>query len=81
MHFPHECEGRLKACESCDDGALVAVDRKVMECSGCKTRVERCSRCEAGHLQLRVNGRDKSRYWACSEGRADGTGCRFTRNG
>ena len=81
MHFPHECEGRLKACESCDDGALVAVDRKVMECSGCKTRVERCSRCEAGHLQLRVNGRDKSRFWACSEGRADGTGCRFRRNG
>ena len=80
MHFPM-CEGRLKACESCDDGALVAVDRKVMECSGCKTRVERCSRCEAGHLQLRVNGRDKSRFWACSEGRADGTGCRFTRNG
>jgi hypothetical protein len=80
MHFPM-CEGKLKACDSCHEGALVAVDRKVMECNGCKTRIERCPRCEAGHLKLRTNSRDQSKFWACSEGRPNNEGCRFTRNG
>ena len=79
MHFPM-CDGRLAACEGCNDGAMVAVDRQVMECSGCKTRVERCASCEEGHLKLRTNSRDKSKFWACSKWRADGTGCHFTRN-
>jgi DNA helicase-4 len=80
MHFPM-CDGRLAACEGCNEGAMVAVDRQVMECNGCKTRVQRCPRCEAGHLKLRTNSRDKSKFWACSEGRPNNEGCRYTRNG
>ena len=80
MHFPM-CDSRVAACEGCNDGAMVAVDRQVMECSGCKTRVERCARCKEGHLKLRTNSRDKSKFWDCSKWRADGTGCPFTRNG
>ena len=80
MHFPM-CDGRLAACQGCKEGAMVAVDRQVMECNVCKTRVQRCPRCEAGHLKLRTNSRDKSKFWACSEGRPNNEGCRFTRNG
>jgi DNA helicase-4 len=79
MHFP-QCDGRLEGCDSCEEGALVVVDLKWLECSGCKVRVESCPRCEKGLLKLRINGRDKTRFWACSKGRPDGTGCRFTRN-
>ena len=79
MHFP-ACDGKLSACESCGDGALAVVDRQVCECSNCKTRVQRCPRCEQGHLKLRTNGRDGSRFWSCSESRPNNEGCRYKRN-
>jgi len=79
MHWP-QCDGRLDECPSCDEGAMVSVDTRVSECSACKSQLERCPKCAKGNLFLRKTKIGQSNFWGCSEWRADGSGCNYTRN-
>jgi hypothetical protein len=43
-----QCDGRLVACDRCNEGALVVVDRNTLQCNHCQASVERCPKCTDG---------------------------------
>ena len=43
-------------------------------------RRERCPKCRGGHLVLRINSRDGSRFWGCSNYGKASIKCGYTRN-
>lgn len=78
-NFP-QCDGRLAACDRCNEGALVPADRNTLQCNHCEARMERCPKCTDGHLVLKTNRTNGTSFWGCSAWRADKTGCDYTRS-
>jgi DNA helicase-4 len=75
-----QCDGRLVACDRCNEGALVVVDRNTLQCNHCQASVERCPKCTDGRLLLKTNRAGGTSFLGCSEWRANKQGCDYTRN-